>query len=124
VRTSTAGQRRGADTEAAARRLLERAGLQLLAANVHCGGGELDLVMRDGQTVVFVEVRYRRDSRHGGAVGSVDRAKRHRLLQAAQGFLARHPPLANAPCRFDVIAAEGEPVQLQWLRDAFRADDA
>ena len=120
---ASARQRRGAATEAAARRLLERAGLQLLAANFRSAGGELDLVMREREYVVFVEVRYRSVPAQVGAADSVDRHKRRHLIRAAQGFLACHPALANVPCRFDVIAAHGDPMQLQWLRDAFRADE-
>ncbi|MFT4249499.1 MAG: YraN family protein [Pseudomonas sp.] len=114
---------RGDAIEAAARRLLERAGLRTLASNARFRGGELDLVMRDGASVVFVEVRYRRDAGFGGGAASVDLRKRRRLVFAAQAFLLAHPALAQAPCRFDVIDAHGEPPQLEWIRDAFRADD-
>ncbi|MFC6841385.1 YraN family protein [Xanthomonas theicola] len=114
---------RGREVEASARAKLERAGLQLLAANVRYRGGELDLVMRHAQTLVFVEVRYRRSDAFGGGAASVDVHKRRRLLRAAQSFLAAHPHYATWPCRFDVVEAEGEPPRLSWLRDAFRADD-
>jgi putative endonuclease len=120
---------RGAAIEAAARRYLLAAGLRELAANAHYRGGELDLVMHEGEgrtaCVVFVEVRYRRHTSFGGGAASVDAGKRRRLLHAAQLFLAAHPELRNAPCRFDVIDANGDPSAptLTWLRDAFRADD-
>ncbi|GHH55295.1 MAG: YraN family protein [Gammaproteobacteria bacterium] len=114
---------RGDAVEAAARRLLERAGLRTLAGNARYRGGELDLVMRDGDSVVFVEVRYRRDAAFGGGAASVDLRKRRKLVLAAQMFLASHPALAQAPCRFDVVDAHGDPPQLQWIRDAFRADE-
>jgi putative endonuclease len=120
---------RGAAIEAAARRYLLAAGLRELAANAHYRGGELDLVMHEGEgrtaCVVFVEVRYRRHMSFGGGAASVDAGKRRRLLHAAQLFLAAHPELRNAPCRFDVIDANGDPSAptLTWLRDAFRADD-
>ncbi|PPU04605.1 YraN family protein [Xanthomonas arboricola] len=118
-----ARQQRGAAVEAAARALLEQAGLRLVAGNANYRGGELDLVMRDGQALVFVEVRYRRDNRFGGGAASVDARKRRKLVLAAQLFLAYHPALATLPCRFDVVEASGEPVVLNWIRDAFRADD-
>lgn len=116
---------RGAAIEAAARRHLLAAGLRDMAANARFRGGELDLVMRDGACVVFVEVRYRRNARFGGGAASVDAGKRRRLLHAAQLFLAMHPALRDAPCRFDVVDASGDPAAptLHWLRDAFRADD-
>ena len=114
---------RGAAVEAAARAQLEQAGLRLVAGNANYRGGELDLVMRDGPMLVFVEVRYRRDARFGGGAASVDFRKRRKLVLAAQLFLAAHPALAALPCRFDVVEASGEPPLLHWIRDAFRLDD-
>jgi putative endonuclease len=117
----------GASVEAAALAHLTRAGLREVAANANYRFGELDLVMLDssGPTLVFVEVRYRRDPRFGGGAASVDANKRRKLVRAAQAFLATHPRLANAACRFDVVEADGDPrsPRLHWLRDAFRADD-
>jgi putative endonuclease len=127
-----AAQRRttGASVEAAALAHLTRAGLREIAANANYRFGELDLVMLDTSTgaeptLVFVEVRYRRDPRFGGGAASVDANKRRKLVRAAQAFLAAHPRLANAACRFDVVEADGDPrsPRLHWLRDAFRADD-
>ena len=121
---------RGADIEAAARVHLEREGLRPLAANARYKAGELDLVMldrgRDGDIVVFVEVRYRQHPGFGGGAASIDRGKRRRLVRAALLFLARHRALADLSCRFDVVEASGNPAApaLHWLRDAFRADDA
>jgi putative endonuclease len=121
---------RGHTVEVAARELLRRAGLSELAANANYRGGELDLVMRDATrpgapTVVFVEVRYRKSQAFGGGSASVDIGKRRRLVHAAQRFLQDHPALADAPCRFDVVDAQGDPdaPQLEWIRDAFRADE-
>jgi putative endonuclease len=115
---------RGDRSETAALAMLQARGLQLLARNAASRGGELDLVMRDGTTVVFVEVRYRGSRRFGGGAASVDAGKRRKLVHAAQVFLAQHPELADAPCRFDVIAADGDPdaPSLTWLRAAFDAD--
>ncbi|BDU15533.1 YraN family protein [Lysobacter auxotrophicus] len=117
---------RGAAVEAAARAYLGRAGLRDVAANANYRFGELDLVMLDGATLVFVEVRYRRDARFGGGAASVDVHKRRKLVHAASAFLAHHPKYANAPCRFDVVEADGDPEspRLNWVKDAFRADDA
>jgi putative endonuclease len=120
----------GAQAEAAARRHLVRAGMREVAANANFRLGELDLVMLDtgargGETLVFVEVRYRRDARFGGGAMSVDAIKQRKLVRAAQQFLLAHPRWSQAPCRFDVVEAEGDPAnpRLRWIRDAFRADD-
>ena len=122
---------RGHAVEVAARELLRRAGLTELATNALYRGGELDLVMQDATrpgapAVVFVEVRYRQSQAFGGGAASVDIGKRRRLVHAAQRFLQDHPALADAPCRFDVVDAQGNPdaPQLDWIRDAFRADEA
>jgi putative endonuclease len=120
---------RGAAVEAAAAAHLQREGLRPLAANASYRTGELDLVMLDdggeATTVVFVEVRYRAGRGFGGGAASVDFRKRRRLVRAAQLFLARHRGLADAPGRFDVVEASGDPgsPRLHWIRDAFRADD-
>lgn len=116
----------GRTAEAAARTLLLKAGLTEIAANAAYRGGEIDLVMRDSTgTVVFVEVRFRRSRAFGGGAASVDAGKRRRIVHAAQRFLQDHPTYAEAPCRFDVIDADGDPAapRLDWIRDAFRADD-
>ncbi|MDQ2148531.1 YraN family protein [Alcaligenaceae bacterium C4P045] len=108
-------------TEAAALRLIEDAGLQCLARNLWCPLGEIDLVARDGDELVFIEVRARRAARFGGAAGSVGAAKQRRLIRAAQWFLpslARRGFQGRTPrCRFDVIAFEGD--RVHWLRSAF-----
>lgn len=121
---------RGHAVEIAARELLRRAGLTGIAANANYRGGELDLVMLDATqqgtpAVVFVEVRYRQSQAFGGGMASIDIGKRRRLVHAAQRFLQDHPALADAPCRFDVIDAQGDPAspRLEWIRDAFRADE-
>ena len=114
---------RGAAAEAAALSLLQNAGLQLLARNARSRAGELDLVMRDGTTLVFVEVRQRSSTAFGGALDSIDPHKCRRVTRAALGWLAAHPQHAHDPCRFDVVLAQGQPPRLHWLRDAFRADD-
>ncbi len=124
---SRAADRRtqGAHVEALARDFLLRQGLSPVAANANYRGGELDLVMRDGDTLVFVEVRYRRGGGFGGGAASVDANKRRKLVHAAELFLAAHREFSRAPCRFDVIDASGgaDAPELAWLRDAFRADD-
>jgi putative endonuclease len=116
----------GARIETLAREFLQQQGLTPVAANANYRGGELDLVMCDGDTLVFVEVRYRRTARgFGDGAASIGAAKRRRTVLAAELFLAGHRDYARLPCRFDVIAASGDAdaPDFQWLRDAFRADD-
>ncbi|MET0184291.1 MAG: YraN family protein [Achromobacter sp.] len=119
--TPTAAQQRGMHTESVALRLIEEAGLHCLARNLWCPLGEIDLVARDGDELVFIEVRARQAARFGGAAGSVGMAKQRRLIRAAQWFLpalARRGFQGRTPhCRFDVIAFEGDHVH--WLRSAF-----
>lgn len=117
VRRLTDRQRTGLAGEDEALAYLKQRGLTLVERNFRCKGGELDLVMQDGQTLVFVEVRKRTDDRHGGAAASVTVAKQRRLIRAAQTFLLRHS--APPPCRFDVIAIDNG--VLNWLKDAIQA---
>ena len=110
----------GQAAEALARRHLESHGLRLLAQNWRCRLGELDLVMLDGDTVVFAEVRYRKHSAWGGALESVDRRKRDKLVNSATQFLQQEKRWAKHPCRFDVIAiGHGNPAPLDWIKNAF-----
>ena len=107
--------------ELKARRWLEGKGLRFVAANVRGRGGEIDLIMNDGQTIVFVEVRYRQSSRFGGAAASVTLAKQQKLLQTAHLWLARHNgSFDTVDCRFDVVAFTGNAID--WLKNAFGED--
>ncbi|EPD6200709.1 YraN family protein [Enterobacter hormaechei] len=107
--------------ELKARRWLEGKGLRFVAANVRGRGGEIDLIMKDGQTIVFVEVRYRQSSRFGGAAASVTLAKQQKLLQTAHLWLARHNgSFDTVDCHFDVVAFTGNAID--WLKNAFGED--
>ena len=108
---------RGRDAEERAAEYLQSHGLKLVARNYHCRFGEIDLVMRDGNTLVFVEVRARRSSAYGGAAASITAAKREKLLAAARHYLSGRSPVP--PCRFDAVLIEGEPPRIEWLRNAF-----
>ena len=122
---SASTRARGDRVEDAALAFLQQQGLLLVERNVSARGGELDLVMRQGDTLVFVEVRHRATHAFGGGSASVDARKRAKLVLAASAYLARHPALADTPCRFDVIEGSGDASspQLHWIRDAFRADE-
>ena len=114
-------RQRGAAAEDRALAHLQAAGLRLLERNYRTpgrGGGEIDLVMREaGGTLVFVEVRARAGTTHGGAAASVGGVKQRRIVRAARHYLMRHrsPP----PCRFDVVAIDGD--HIEWLKAAFDA---
>ena len=115
----------GSAAEAAAVAWLQRQGLQLLVRNYKTpgrGGGEIDAIMRaaDGP-LVFVEVRVRANSRHGGAAASIGSVKQRRIIHAAQQFLQRFPEMP--PCRFDVMVCDqpGPPWQWTWIVAAFDA---
>lgn len=95
------------------------AGLVLIKRNFRSRRGEIDLVMREGGVLVFVEVRLRSSARHGGALSSLDPAKCRRLLAAAEIFLARNPRYAINPARFDLVAFDGPAAPAQWIKGAF-----
>ncbi|HWU97192.1 MAG TPA: YraN family protein [Oxalicibacterium sp.] len=103
--------------EDAALSYLQQRGLVLVERNFLCKGGELDLVMQEGDVLVFVEVRKRADRSHGGAAASVTPAKQKRLTTAAHHYLQRYrmPPA----CRFDVVAIDGD--ETSWIRNAIVA---
>lgn len=122
MKAPTQRQQLGNQAERMAEQLLLGQGMRCLARNFRCKRGELDLVMRDRDTVVFVEVRNRRSSQWGSAVETVDWRKQQKLIAAAQFYILRHPHLADSPCRFDVVAADGDPADpanYQWIREAF-----
>jgi putative endonuclease len=115
ARSPTPAQARGAAAEEQAARFLERQGLDIVARNYRTRFGEIDLIAREGATLVFVEVRMRSSGGYGGAAGSIGARKQARIVAAARQFLARIP--REPPCRFDVVTLESDTPQ--WLRGAF-----
>jgi putative endonuclease len=115
--------RAGARAEELCAELLRRAGLRVLARNWRCRHGEIDLVAEEGATLVFAEVRFRRDERYGGAAESVTAAKQARLVAAARFYLLRQPETrSERPCRFDVLLLDSlEAGSIKWIRNAFAA---
>ena len=108
----------GEQAERRARRYLEAAGLRFVTANMRVRGGEVDLIMRDAHTWVFIEVRYRRSNAFGGAAASVTSHKQRRLLLAAAVWLARRgESFDTSACRFDILAITG--CHVEWLINAF-----
>lgn len=105
--------------EQACRFLLGR-GLQLVSRNFRCHRGEIDLVMQEGEQLVFVEVRLRRHQGFGGALESVTFTKQQRIIRTADYFLLTHPAWAGHACRFDVVAMSGtRTTAITWIKDAF-----
>ena len=99
--------------------LFRRAGLRILARNWRCRHGEIDLIAEERGTLVFAEVRYRGDSRFGGAAESITAAKRSRIVAAASLYLAGRP---QADCRFDVLLLDAlQGGRIRWIRNAFSA---
>lgn len=111
----------GAHYEERACKELQRAGLKLLDRNFTTRHGEIDLVMLDGDTIVFIEIRHRGRATHGSAAESITAAKQRKLIAAAQGWLMSHPAQANWPCRFDAVSYDGSPGDLRahWYKNAF-----
>jgi putative endonuclease len=111
-------QQRGAEAERDAAQLLIAAGYEIIERNFRCKAGELDIIARDGDVLVFVEVRSRSDDDHGHAVEMIGRTKQRRVVRVARHYLAVAAPRFER-CRFDVVAITAGDAIL--LRDAFRA---
>ena len=115
----------GARAEELACRFLLRQGLRLVARNYRCRRGEIDLIMQDRDNLVFVEVRYRRQSRYGSGLESVTYRKQCRIAHCAAHYLHCHPQAARYAARFDVVAlgpgATGIETGIEWIRNAFNA---
>ena len=110
----------GAQAEQLAVQYLQQQGLRLIEQNYRGRFGEIDLIMQDGTTLVFIEVRLRSNAGFGGAAASIDARKQHRIVSTAQQYLA---DLARIPaCRFDVVLMDDmEGRSIQWLENAFDA---
>ena len=114
-------QTRGKQAEDLACRYLQDRGLQLLQRNYRSKRGEIDLILQDSDSLVFVEVRYRRQPGFGSAAESVDARKQSKLVDCARHFLQSHANTANQPCRFDVISVNGTSNSIDWIQNAFSA---
>ena len=108
---------KGAAAETLAAAFLQRQGLEITARNYRCRFGEIDLIARDGKTLVFVEVRQRKAENFGGAAASITHDKRTRLLRTARHYLAQDR--GEHPCRFDAVLLSGEPPRVEWIQNAF-----
>lgn len=117
AKTNDTTTARGREAESLAARHLAAHGLQEIQRNFRIRGGEIDLIFRDGRTLVFVEVRQRSRSDFGGAGASITTSKQRRIVLAAQHYLLGKPA---CDCRFDCVLIENG--RLEWLKNAFSAD--
>jgi putative endonuclease len=106
----------GAQAEQLAAQFLQRQGLTLLQTNYHCRFGEIDLILRDRETLVFAEVRQRRSSNFGGSAASIDAHKQQKIILTAQHYLSSQPRVP--PCRFDAVLLDGDG-NIEWVKNAF-----
>lgn len=107
----------GQEAENLAAEFLQRQGLKLVERNFRCRLGEIDLIMKDRNTLVFVEVRLRKNNHFGGAGASITSHKQGKLIRAAQHYLQQQT--AQPPCRFDALLLDGG--KMEWIKDAFSA---
>jgi len=99
---------------------LQQQGLRLVATNYRCKIGEIDLIMSDQGTLVFVEVRYRQNFSYGDGVATVDKNKQHKIKRTAIYYLQNHKLYDEVMCRFDVVAVSGRSKDdFYWIKDAF-----
>jgi putative endonuclease len=115
---------RGKEAEDRACDYLQAQGLQLLARNYRSKRGEIDLILQDKDSLVFVEVRYRSYPHFGSATESIDRRKQSRLVACAQYYMQTHPHTRQQPCRFDVISITGPQTVIEWIPNAFSAPES
>ncbi len=113
----TSRKKRGNKAEQQACEHLQSNGLTLLEKNFSTKAGEVDLIMRDDETLVFVEVRYRKNADFGGAAASVTAKKQQRIIKAALAYQQKHMPQSSM--RFDVVAIEGDNEDIDWITSAF-----
>ncbi len=109
--------------ETLALNFLQRKGLRLLARNYQCRAGEIDLIVLQGNTLVFVEVRYRSTSSYGSAIESVTRSKQAKIVRCARHFVMRYPNHSRRNLRFDIVGisktGNSAAYQIEWLENAF-----
>jgi putative endonuclease len=120
LRRVTNPRERGRAAEQRAAEHLQAQGLIVLARNLRCRAGELDLVGLDGEVLAVVEIRQRSRIDFGGAPGSVTQRKQRKIIRAVRFFMTREPAWRGLRLRFDVVSIEGAQ-RITWIKDAFRA---
>ncbi|ASQ44594.1 YraN family protein [Legionella clemsonensis] len=115
-------RKRGLAIEQQAQVYLEAQGLKPVISNYQCRLGEIDLIMREGNYLVFIEVRARASAAFGGAAASVTYRKQQKIIKTASHYLLRTKLTDKQPIRFDVLSFEGETPQINWIKNAFGLD--
>lgn len=115
-------QKKGMEAEQKALDFLIDQGLRLVNRNYSCYFGEVDLIMRDKNHLVFIEVRARTSQRFGGAVASITPMKIKKIIKTTSHYLVCHKIKDNYPIRFDVVSFDGIAGHVNWIKNAFSAD--
>lgn len=111
----------GKKAEKLAEKHLQKNGLKLIERNFYSRMGEIDLIMQDGEVLVFVEVRSRKSRTYGGSLASITVQKQQKIIKTAYNYLQKKQLFDKHPFRFDVVGIDGESSQIQWLKHAFYA---
>ncbi len=121
-------RKQGEHTENLACQYLENKGFKLIEKNFNCRVGEIDLIMKDNNSLVFIEVRYRRSNNFGSGAESITASKQAKLIKTASLYLQRHDKLDKYPARFDVVSITGfvetdniKNIDFNWIENAFGA---
>ena len=114
----------GVKGEDLAVRYLKKKGFKVIQRNYHCPLGEIDLIAREGDTLVFIEIKARSSSEYGLPQDAVDRFKQKKIIQAAKTYLAEHHLTEDIPARFDVVAIHLTPAgpDIELIKDAFQGE--
>ncbi len=111
--------KKGKQAEKSAEKFLRKQGLELIDRNCFSRMGEIDLIMKDKDELVFVEVRSRVSQDYGGALASITQQKQQKIIKTAYNYLQKKKLFDKHPFRFDVVAIDGNPPRIQWLKHAF-----
>lgn len=114
----------GSLAEDAAVNFLQQHQLLVLKRNFRCKHGEIDLIAKDNDFLVFIEVRYRKNAAYGSAAESIDNRKQLKIQNAAQFFMQKHSWAQKVQCRFDVIVMSKDIAapNIEWIKDAFNEE--
>ncbi len=115
--------KKGQCAEDIALEYLQQQGLTPLERNFSCKLGEIDLIMRDHEFLIFIEVRYRKNTQFGHPLETINISKQHKIIKTSHYFLATHPKLSYLPCRIDAIAIHSEHNNdsIEWIKNAIQA---